>query len=546
MNASNPEDRPGQEPGQEYGQEYGRQTGPDEGQEYGQAGNDQRPHQDHADEPGPDGAEQQGQPYGDENPTEPISAEPGATATQPDGSAYSEGLGAPSYREQSHGQQGYGQPGYGQGHAQVPPPYGPYAGGGFGSPYWGQGPTPPRPTHASGPLMTPGEGGGFGHSAPPPYAPPQKRKGARGGVALLLAAVLAGALAGFAGAAGYDAVTEPDNPTVVGSLQGSPAASQSQEPDTPAPDGSVEEVAGRVLPSVVKIDVSSSDGQGSGSGIILSADGVIMTNNHVVELAESGGELAVSFNDGSTASARIIGTDPLTDIAIIKAEGVSGLQQATLGDSANADVGEQVVAVGSPFGLESTVTSGIVSAVNRPVSAGDAPGDQSTIFPAIQTDAAINPGNSGGALVNMDGEVIGINTAIRSTTNLTGEAGSIGLGFAIPVDEAEPIAQQLLNGDNPTHARLGVTVRTPTNDEGLPGGALVRTVEPGTAAADAGLRRGDVITRLDDTIISSSDSLVAMVRTYRPGDKVEVTFVRDGEQRTISMALGSDAASTAS
>jgi putative serine protease PepD len=532
MNASNPEDRPGHESSEDHGRQYE----PDQGQEYGhEPGNDLGHEQNHPDEPARDSGEQPPAP-GDENPTEPISSDPGTTAPQPGG--YGQG-GDPGY-----GQPGYAPPGYGH----RPPPYGPYAGGGFGSPYWGQGPTPPGPTHASGPLMTPGEGGGFGHNAPPPYAPvpPQKRRGGRSGVALLLAAVLAGGVAGVAGAAGYDAVTEPDSPTVVGSLQGSPAASESQEPDTPAPDGSVEAVAAEVLPSVVKIDVSSSQGQGSGSGIILSSDGVILTNNHVVELAEDGGDLAVSFNDGSTASARIVGTDPLTDIAVIKAEGVSGLRPATLGDSANADVGEEVVAVGSPFGLESTVTSGIVSAVNRPVSAGDAPGDQSTIFPAIQTDAAINPGNSGGALVNANGEVIGINTAIRSTTNLTGEAGSIGLGFAIPIDEAEPIAQQLLNGEAPTHARIGVTVGTPQNEEGLPGGAVVRSVEPGTAAADAGLQRGDVITRLDDTIIPSSDTLVAMVRTYRPGDKVEVTFVRDGEQQTTSLTLGSDAASTTS
>ncbi|MDQ4085920.1 MAG: trypsin-like peptidase domain-containing protein [Actinomycetota bacterium] len=279
--------------------------------------------------------------------------------------------------------------------------------------------------------------------------------------------------------------------------------------------------------------------------MILSSDGTIMTNYHVVEVAQGGGELAVSFNNGTTASAHVVGTDPLTDIAVIKAEGVSGLQPAVLGDSGNVDVGEQVVAVGSPFGLESTVTSGIVSAMHRPVSAGDAPGAQSTIFPAIQTDAAINPGNSGGPLVNMNGEVVGINTAIRSTTNLTGEAGSIGLGFAIPVDEAEPIATQLVNGETPTHARLGVTVGTPQNEEGLPGGAVVRSVEGGTAADRAGLRRGDVITRIDDNIISSSDSLVAMVRTYRPGEEVELTFVRGGTQHTVTLTLGSDAGSNA-
>jgi putative serine protease PepD len=397
--------------------------------------------------------------------------------------------------------------------------------------------------------MTPGDGGfghgGFGHGAPPPYARPRpKNPRGKGGAAVVAAAVLAGAVAGVAASAGYDALQAPENTTVVSSLQGSQASS---EQDTPAPNGSVEQVAARVLPSVVKIDVSGSQGQGSGSGIILSSNGLILTNNHVVELAQGGGNLAVSFNDGSTAAANIVGTDPLTDLAVIRAEGVSGLRPAALGDSSNVDVGEAVVAVGSPFGLESTVTSGIVSATNRPVSAGDAAvGGQSTIFPAIQTDAAINPGNSGGALVDMNGDVIGINSAIRSTTTLGGESGSIGLGFAIPIDEAKPIAQELVRDQTPTHARLGVTVGTPENDEGLPGGAVVRSLEGGTAAADAGLQRGDVITRVDDNIISSSDSLVAIVRTYRPGDNVQLTFLRDGTKHTITVTLGSDQGSNAS
>ena len=431
---------------------------------------------------------------------------------------------------------------------QQPPPYPPYGYGhpGYG-PYPPPGPTPPRPSHASGPLMTPGDGG-FGPASPPPYAPPPRRPqdGPRSSraVALLLAAVLAGGLAGVAGAAGYDAVAEPETAPVADALQGS--GTSDTDADVPPAEGSVEAVAEAVLPSVVKIDVTSGNGQASGSGIILTSDGTILTNNHVVEVAEDGGEMAVSFNDGSTATAEIVGTDPLTDLAVIQAEGVSGLRPADLGNSRTVDVGEQVVAVGSPFGLESTVTSGIVSAVHRPVSSGDVPGAQSTIFPAIQTDAAINPGNSGGPLVNAQGEVVGINTAIRSTTSLSGAAGSIGLGFAIPVDEAEPIARQLRSGEQATHARLGVTVGTPQNELGLPGGAGVREVSPGTAAARAGLQEGDVITRIDGTIISSSDSLVAMVRTYRPGDRVQLTILRDGTQRTVTLALGSDAGSSAS
>jgi putative serine protease PepD len=351
-----------------------------------------------------------------------------------------------------------------------------------------------------------------------------------------MAAVLAGALAGIGGSAGYLALNEPteQTPSQVSAPKSSNVA------DTDAPSGSVQAVAEAVLPSVVKIDVAGQGGSGSGSGIVLTADGTIVTNNHVVAAAEGGGELAVSFNDGSSASAEVVGTDPVTDLAVIKAEDVSGLTPATLGRSEAVSVGEQVVAVGSPFGLESTVTSGIVSALDRPVTAGESQGASATIFPAIQTDAAINPGNSGGALVNMRGEVIGINSAIRSTPAPGGAAGSIGLGFAIPIDEAKAIVDQLAAGETATHARLGVTVGTPANEEGLPAGAEVGSVTDGSAADEAGLQEGDIITKVDDHVITSSNALVAMVRSYRPGDTVELTVQRDGETETVEVTLGSD------
>jgi putative serine protease PepD len=226
---------------------------------------------------------------------------------------------------------------------------------------------------------------------------------------------------------------------------------------------------------------------------------------------------------------------------VIKAEGVSGLTPATLGKSANVDVGEQVVAVGSPFGLEATVTSGIVSALNRPVSVGSAgPGATDTTYPAIQTDAAINPGNSGGPLVNMQGEVIGINSSIRTSSSM-GEGGSIGLGFAIPIDKVMPIVDQLRNGETPTHARLGVTVTDATSQNGLFSGAGIRQVAPGTAAAKAGLESGDVVTKVDDHAVSGSESLVATIRGYRPGDQVTLTVVRNGnDTKTVDVTLGSD------
>ncbi|MPZ94417.1 MAG: PDZ domain-containing protein [Propionibacteriales bacterium] len=398
----------------------------------------------------------------------------------------------------------------------------------YGQPYPSYGPNPAQQgPHPSG-------AGGFGSpTAPPPRQPKPPRRGA----GIIVAAIVAGALAGTGGAVGYSALT--DDPPQAAAQQ-SPTSS-SGVADSKAPSGSVEAVAAAVLPSVVKIDVSGPGGTGSGSGIILTADGTIVTNNHVVEVAADGGELAVSFNDGTSAKAKVVGTDPMTDVAVIQAEDVDGLTPAKLGQSAGVDVGEQVVAVGSPFGLESTVTSGIVSALDRPVSAGQGErGGPATVFPAIQTDAAINPGNSGGALVNMKGEVVGINSAIRSTPSAGGEAGFIGLGFAIPIDEAKPIAEQLRKGDTATHARLGVTVGTPTNKNGLPGGAEVQSVENGSAGEKAGLREGDVITKIDDRVISSSDALVAMVRSYRPDDDVTLTVVRGGDEQEIDVTLGSD------
>jgi putative serine protease PepD len=361
-----------------------------------------------------------------------------------------------------------------------------------------------------------------------------------------------------AGAAGYDAWS--DDPEASTAETRAPlTTARTASDDAPAPEGSPEAVAESVLPSVVKINVSGPQGgRGSGSGIILSEDGEILTNNHVVEAAENGGRLTVNFDDGSGAEAEIVGTDPMTDLAVIKAQDVEGLTPATIGSSDAIDVGEAVVAIGSPFGLEATVTSGIVSAKNRPVSVPnedapeqpeglpDFPGGQpqavtSTTYPAIQTDAAINPGNSGGPLVNLAGEVIGINSSIRSASSgLTGEAGSIGLGFAIPISKVLPIVEQLRGGETATHARLGVNVSTSGLEDGLITGAGIETVEDGSAAAEAGIEEGDVVTHVDDELIAGSDSLVAVIRGYRPGDEVTLTLVRDGESQEVDVTLDSD------
>jgi putative serine protease PepD len=256
----------------------------------------------------------------------------------------------------------------------------------------------------------------------------------------------------------------------------------------------------------------------------------------------------VAFSDGTNAKATIVGRDPVTDIAVIKAEGKSGLTPATLGSSADLQVGQDVVAIGSPFGLESTVTTGIVSALNRPVTSSDGSGTGSpTVFPAIQTDAAINPGNSGGPLVDLNGNVIGINSAIRAGSNGPGQAGSIGLGFAIPIDLAKNISKQLLDGEQATHAQIGVTVRPAVSGDEITGiGAEINEVSSGSPGEKAGLKAGDIITAVHGNAVASSDALVASIRAYQPGETVEVTYLRDGKSSKVDVKLGSDDNASAS
>jgi putative serine protease PepD len=389
---------------------------------------------------------------------------------------------------------------------------------------------------------------------PSPNEPvsPRTSKGRARTATFLTAALLLGAGGGVAGAAAYDTLDDETTTTSTsdggntGAVAPLTTDTSGNSQDAPAADGSAEAVAKSVLPSVVKITVIGSGGSGgSGSGIILSQDGEILTNDHVAEAGGGNAKMTVSFNDGTTADATVEGTDPVTDLAIIKAEGVSGLSPARIGDSDALDVGEGVVAIGSPFGLEATVTSGIVSSLNRPVAVGGENGGD-TIYPAIQTDAAINPGNSGGPLVNLKGQVIGVNSSIRtSSSSLGGEGGSIGLGFAIPISKVLPVVEQLRNGETPTHARLGVTVSNKIED-GLATGAGIESVEAGSAGDAAGLKSGDVVLKVDDEVISSVDSLVATIRGYRPGDDVKLTVMRDGKTITIDATLDSDVDTTQS
>ena len=386
-----------------------------------------------------------------------------------------------------------------------------------------------------------------------PPGPPTSSRPPRTGrivIAATLLGALAGGAAGIGGAVLFDeASNRSDQQTPLVRSGGDTSVGGSEADPAAEATGAIEAAAAEALPSVVKIYAAGAEGNGSGSGIILTDNGQILTNNHVVEVAAEGGKLAVSFSDGMTAEATLLGRDPLTDLAVIQADDVGGLTPATLGDSDSLAVGDQVVAVGAPFGLESTVTSGIVSALNRPVTTGGAADSgTATVFPAIQTDAAINPGNSGGPLIDLDGNVVGINSAIRTDTASAGApGGSIGLGFAIPVSDAIAIVEQLRAGEPATHARIGVSVGNASDDVGLPGGALVQSVDDGTAADKAGIREGDVITRVDEVAIPDSDSLVATVRSYRPGDTVTLTVTSsrsDGEvvggPRTVEVELGSD------
>ncbi|MEV0231362.1 trypsin-like peptidase domain-containing protein [Nonomuraea sp. NPDC050786] len=365
---------------------------------------------------------------------------------------------------------------------------------------------------------------------PPPKKPGLSVMGRRAIAGLALAATAIGG--GVVGA------------VVANSFQPEPLASSA----TPSPvfksasnQLTIAQVAAKVQPSVVMIQGQT----GEGSGVVLSEDGLILTNNHVVEGAnQGGGQMTVKFNDGKTAKATVVGTDPATDLAVIRAEGVSGLTKATLGDSDIVKVGDPVLAIGSPLGLDGSVTAGIVSALDRTLTVGGEQRQQippgwgleqqsqgsgtTTIGGAIQTDASINPGNSGGALVNAAGELIGINTAIAS------DAAGGGVGFAIPVNTAKQVAEQLISNGKVSHAFLGVSVTDATGD--VPG-ALIRQVTEGSPAAKAGLQQGDLITSIGGKAVDGGDTVVGQVRGFKPGQQVKITYMRDGKTHDVTVTL---------
>jgi putative serine protease PepD len=445
--------------------------------------------------------------------------------------------GAPQWQQQSPWQQPAGypqqpQPGYGQQQ--------PHAG--FHQQPYGQ-----QPSYATGAAWAPGAtqtqtqqfpGEGQTWAAgegQPAWAAPVDQQQPRGngrGRKIFVAGAAAVLIALGAGGIGAATALAFDNDG------GSPSVQTGNSSVTRVVDrSSLAQIASAVQDSVVSITT----GSGEGSGVVISTDGYIVTNNHVVATAQ-GDTVTVIFADGKKANASIVGTDPRTDLAVIKTSGLSDLKAATFGSSAKMQVGDTVLAIGSPLGLEGSVTAGIISAKDRTIqSSGEGEqqspfgnnqqqqqGSSTTMSGLLQTDAPINPGNSGGALVNTNGEVIGINSAIATS----GSTGNIGLGFAIPSDKAKQVADDLMAGKKVSHPALGVSVTEAEN-----GGALVSSVTSGSAAATAGLQQGDVITSADGKTISDSDDLVAAVQSGTVGQKMTLDYTRGGEKKQITVTL---------
>jgi putative serine protease PepD len=408
--------------------------------------------------------------------------------------------------------------------------------------YYQQGaPMPPAPP-------APPAGQSFQKQEPPR----RERRGLAGtaGVALLAAVLASG---------GTYAVTQlTESPTPTTTTSSTTTQNQGSSPtviqgSATAPDWTA--VAKAVSPSVVSIDVTTQQGSGAGSGVILDNNGHVLTNNHVVGDATGNGAISVTLADGRTYGATIVGTDPSTDLAVIKLTSApSDLTPISLGDSSILKVGDPVMAVGNPLGLSGTVTTGIVSALNRPVSTSESspsPDGQTSsdtvVSNAIQTSAAINPGNSGGALVNAKGELIGINSAIASLGAAQGsQSGNIGIGFAIPVKEARSISEQLIKTGHAEHAFLGVSAKDTTVKDGSAqrAGAQVVSVNSGTPAANAGIKTGDVIIAVNGQPVDSSTALVAQIRAMTAGEKATVTVIRNGARQDVQVTLAVKPSST--
>ena len=408
-------------------------------------------------------------------------------------------------------------------------------------------PTPPDPSVTTPPVYArhPPYQPGFPPPPLPPTSPAAQAPGARPRRRAADLAIVAVLAAGLASGSTY-AVTRAIAPATSGATT-TPIAVRTIAPvvqaDATAPNWAATATA--VAPSVVSVKVTSARAEGEGSGVILDAAGHILTNNHVATGAGSGATLSVILHDGRSYAATIAGLDAATDLAVLTLQSPpSDLVPIALGDSDALTVGQQVMAVGNPLGLAGTVTTGIVSALDRPVSTGSSDATTRTagepvVVNAIQTSAAINPGNSGGALVTANGQLIGINSSIASLGSSSGQSGNIGIGFAIPINEAKAIADQLVSKGVADHAYLGISSSDGTVTEGSASraAATIRSVAAGTPAASAGLRVGDAVVAFGGKRIDSSLALVAAIRARQVGDVVPVTVVRDGQRSDIQVTL---------
>ncbi|GAB2445872.1 hypothetical protein GCM10027062_28570 [Nocardioides hungaricus] len=382
------------------------------------------------------------------------------------------------------------------------------------------------------------------HVRTPPPPPPARHAVPRGRVpgwlwpVVCALALVLGVLGGVAGSVGYEQLSDDPVGSVPAGLDGVETVSRAP---LPVGNGSIAAVAERLLPSTVQIvaELDGQEGGATGSGFVLDRQGHIVTNNHVVADADANdGPIEVVDEEGNRYAAEVVGRSPVYDLAVLYAPEARGLQPAALGSSRSLRVGEGVVAIGSPLGLSSTVTAGIVSALRRPVTTGNA-GDTSSYINAVQTDAAINPGNSGGPLVNLRGQVVGVNSAIATTGGpIGGESGNIGVGFAIPIEQVRVTADQILRTGRAQYPVIGAQVRTGGEPTGE--GAEIDEVMPDTPAEKGGLRKGDVITEVDGERVTDGIALIVAIRAHRPGETVEFTVVRDGEERTLALTLGAE------
>ncbi|MGH3444761.1 MAG: S1C family serine protease [Nocardioidaceae bacterium] len=397
-------------------------------------------------------------------------------------------------------------------------------------------PPPVGPGYPPG-LGYPGYAGSPGYPGYPGYPAQQSGRSRVPGwlwPVVAVTALVVGVLGGILG--GVMVSTSMDHAPTAIPLIG--ADSVAPKP-LPADNGSIAAVAAKVLPSTVQVRANGgADGRRSGgatgSGFVFDGAGHVITNNHVVADATGAGELKVVDSRGRSYKASIVGRSPVYDIAVLKVAGGKRLPAVPLGSSHSMRVGQTVVAIGSPLGLNSTVTSGIVSAVDRPVTTGD--NRQSSFIDAVQTDAAINPGNSGGPLVNLRGEVIGVNSAIATVgASIGGEAGNIGVGFAIPMEQVRVTATQILATGQARYPVIGATVNT----GGRRHGAEVITVPSGTPADKAGLRKGDVVVDVDQEPVRDGIGLIVAIRAHRPGDTITLTIDRAGHRERLRVTLDS-------